>query len=171
MKTTLSILLMLVLAAALTTTASSQLKSQSRADESASTSLVHQGGAGTWGGGLNSFFGLLDPDRFMMRHSFSYNFMSAGGEGLSLASYTNSMFYRISDPLDVRFDVTLQGSPFGPTAGATRNDLNRIYLSRAELNFRPWDNVFFQVEYRQLPYAYYRSPFDPFSYRNPWGDR
>jgi hypothetical protein len=83
------------------------------------------------------------------------------------------MFYRIADPLDVRVDVTLQGSPFGPTAGMNRNDLSGIYLSRAELNYRPWDNVFFQVEYRELPYsAYlYRNPFDPFYSGSPWGDR
>ena len=169
MKTTISILL--VLAAVLATSASAQLKSQMHADESASASMVRQS-PGTWGGGLSSFFGLLDPNRFMMRHSFALNYLSAGGTGLSMASYTNSMFYRIADPLDVRVDVTLQGSPFGPTAGMDRNDLSGIYLSRAELNYKPWDNVFMQFQYRQMPYSlYYGNPFDPFSYGHPWGDR
>jgi hypothetical protein len=168
MKTTLSILF---LAAVLSTTAFSQLKSQSRADESASTSMVRQG-SGTWGGGFSSFFGLLSPDRFMMRHTFGLSYMSAGGTGLSMASYTNSMFYRIADPLDVRVDVTLQGSPFGSTGGMNRNDLSGIYLSRAELNYRPWDNVFLQFQYREMPYSsYYRNPFDPFYDGTPWGDR
>jgi len=175
MKTTLSILSLLILAALTGAPASAQLKSQSHADESASASMVRQG-QGSWGGGFSSFFGLLSPDRFMMRHTFGLNYMSAGGTGLSMASYTNSMFYRIADPLDVRVDVTLQGSPFGPTAGMNRNDLSGIYLSRAELNYRPWDNVFFQVSYRELPYSayYYRNPFDPFDSfysGNPWGDR
>jgi hypothetical protein len=172
MKTTISILLSLTLAAVFSTTALSQLKSQSHADESVATSMVRPGGAGSWGGGFNSFFGLLSPDRFMMRHTFGLNYMSAGGSGLSMASYTNSMFYRIADPLDVRVDVTLQGSPFGPTAGMNRNDLSGIYLSRAEVNYRPWDNVFLQFQYREMPYSYYyRSAFDPFYYGNPWGDR
>ncbi len=164
-KTTLTALLAIILCA----TAQSQLKSQSPAEESASASLVRPGG---WSGaGLSSFFGLLDPDRFHMRHSLSYNYLSAGGTGLSLANYTNSMFYNIAEPLDVRFDVTLQGSPFGPTAGANRGDLNKIYLSRAELNYRPWENVFLQFQYRELPYSAFRNPFDPFYYGSPWGDR
>jgi len=71
----------------------------------------------------------------------------------------------------VRFDVTLQGSPFGPTAGAARGDLNRLYLSRAELNYRPTDNLFLQFQYRQLPYSVDRALFDPWYYSAPWGDR
>ena len=169
MKTTFSILVFLAVIPV--ATASAQLKSQAHQDESASAAMVRQA-PGTWGGGLSSFFGLIDPNRFMMRHSLAFNYMSAGGSGLSMASYTNSMFYRIADPLDVRVDVTLQGSPFGSTAGYERNDLSGIYLSRAELNYRPWDNVFMQFQYRQLPYSYYYGyPFDPYFRGNPWGDR
>jgi hypothetical protein len=146
-------------------------------EESASASLVRPGGGagsggpGTWGGGLSSFFGLLDPDRFLMRHTLSMNYMSAGGSGLSLASYTNSMFYRIADPLNVRVDVTLQGSPFGTPAGVDRNALNKVYLSRAELNYRPWENFYLQVQYREMPYSPYLNAFDPWYSGYPMGDR
>ena len=174
MKTTLSILL--VLAALLPATALSQLRSQTLADESASASLVRPAATSA---GFSSLFGLLSPDRFLMRHSLSMNYLSAGGQGLSIANYTNSMFYRIADPLDVRVDVTLEGSPFGPTAGMERQDMTRLYLSRAELNYRPWDNVFVQMSYREMPYGYFyspyglysRGPFDQSWYGNPWGDR
>lgn len=169
MKTAISILLLAV--AIFPPSAPAQLRSQSHADESVSSSMVRPSQGG-FGGGFNSFFGLLDPSRFAMRHSFGLNYMTSGGQGLSIANYTNSMFYRIADPLDVRLDVTLQGSPFGPTAGMDRNDLNKIYISRAEMNYRPWDNVFLQFQYREMPYSfYYRSPFDPFYYGSPWGDR
>lgn len=140
--------------------ADAQLRSGEPSERSAAASLVRPAGQGM-GGSISSFFGLLDPNRFLMRHSFSYSYLTAGGTGLSVASYTNSMFYRIADPLDVRFDVTLQGSPFGPTAGAGRDELSRISLSRAELNYRPWENVQMQVLYRELPWGYYRNPFDP----------
>ena len=163
--------LIAALAAVLSMPAAAQLKNQSSSDRSASASLVRPGGGGAWGGGLSSFFGLLDPDRFLMRHTLSYNYLSAGGNGLSVANYTNSMFYRIADPLNVRFDVTLQGSPFGPTGGADRGDLNRIYLSRAEMNYRPWENVYLQFQYRELPWSVYRNAFDPWYYGSPWGDR
>ncbi len=148
-------------------------------EQSAAASLVRPGGAGSagsngsgsWGGGLSSFFGLLDPDRFLMRHTLSMNYMSAGGSGLSLASYTNSMFYKIADPLNVRVDVTLQGSPFGTPAGVDRNALNKIYLSRAEMNYRPWENVYLQLQYREMPYSPYRNYFDPWYSTDPMGDR
>jgi hypothetical protein len=106
----------------------------------------------------------------MMRHTLAYNYMSAGGSGLSMASYTNSMFYKIADPLNVRFDVTLQGSPFGSTAGMDRNALNKIYISRAEMNYRPWENVYLQFQYREMPYSPYRNYFDPWYYGNTMGD-
>ena len=87
---------------------------------------------------------------------------------MSLASYTNSMFYKISDPLNVRFDVTLQGSPFGQTGSLNRSDLSGVYLSRAELNYQPWQNVALQIQYRQLPLSLYNRYNYP--YLSPmWG--
>jgi hypothetical protein len=128
-----------------------QFKSQAEQQPSASQSLVHPTTS------ISSFLGLLNPENFMMRHNFSFSYLSTGGTGLSLASYTNSMFYRISDPLNVRFDITLQGSPFGQYTSANQNDLSRLYLSRAELNYRPWENFSIKMQYNQLPVGYYGS--------------
>jgi len=97
--------------------------------------------------------------------------MSAGGTGLSVASYTNSMFYKIADPLEVRMDITLQGSPFGPTAGADRNNLSKLYVSRLQMNYQPWKDVFLQLQYRESPYFFNRDFTDPFTFGHPWGDR
>ncbi|MBI4810455.1 MAG: hypothetical protein HY800_03260 [Ignavibacteriales bacterium] len=108
---------------------------------------------------INSFFGLLNPNNFMMRHNISLSYMSFGGTGLSVASYTNSMFYKISDPLDVRFDVTLQGSPFGQSN--YQNTFSGLYLSRAQLNYKPWENFLIKFEYNHLPLNYY-------GLSNPW---
>ena len=91
-----------------------------------------------------------------MRHSASFNYVSSGGMGLSMATYTNSMFYKISDPLNVRFDLSLQGSPFGQYGAANQGDFSRLYLSRAEMNYQPWENVHLKLLYRELPYGYYR---------------
>jgi len=132
-----------------------QYKSQVEQQPSASQSLVHPTTS------ISSFLGLLNPENFMMRHNFSLSYLSSGGTGLSLASYTNSMFYRISDPLNLRFDITLQGSPFGQYGSARQNELSKVYLSRAELNYRPWENFFVKVQYHQLPLSYYG--FYPYS--------
>jgi hypothetical protein len=116
---------------------------------------------------LSSFFGLLNPDNIRMQHNFSMSYFSFAGTGMSLASYTNSLFYKISDPLNVRFDVTLQGSPFGQSA--YQNALTGVFLSRAELNYRPWENFLIKLEYNRLPYNYYGmyDPwYNPFYMRN-----
>ena len=120
-----------------------QFKSQVEQQTAASQSLVHPTG------GMNSFLGLLNLENFHMRHNFSYSYISFGGVEMSLASYTNSMFYKIADPLNVRFDLTLQGSPF--YSGQNYKPLNGLMLSRAELNYRPWENFFIKLEYNQLP--------------------
>ena len=129
---------------------SAQFKSQ-EGQPSASQSLVHPISS------ISSFLGFLNPDNFMMRHSFGLSYMTSGGQGLSLASYTNSMFYNIADQLNVRFDVTLQGSPFGQYGAAQQSDLSKLYLSNAELNYRPWQNFFVKVQYNQMPFGYWNT--------------
>lgn len=145
--------------------AAAQFKSQAENQQSVSQSLVHPGS------NINSFLGLLNPDNFMMRHSFDLSYISSGGYGLSLASYTNSIFYKIADPLNVRMDVTLQGSPFGNYSGYQQSDLNKIFLSNAELNYRPSENVFIKLQYNQVPYNryYYNDRFSPSSFM--YGDQ
>ncbi|MCU0405366.1 MAG: hypothetical protein MUE64_00085, partial [Ignavibacteriaceae bacterium] len=49
----------------------------------------------------NSLFGFLNSDDFIMRHSFSLNYSTFAGQGMSLTSYTNSMFYRLMNNLNV----------------------------------------------------------------------
>lgn len=141
-----------------------QLKSQqAEQQQSVSQSLVHPATS------INSFLGLLNPENFSMRHNFALTYLSAGGTGMSVASYTNSMFYKIADPLNVRFDVTLMGSPFGQYSSATQNDLTKLFVSRAELNYKPLENLFIKVQYSQMPYGIsgYGQPYSMF---NRWGD-
>jgi hypothetical protein len=133
-----------------------QLKSRAQEDLSASRSLIHPSG------GLSSFFGLLNSENFVMRHSVSMSYMTSGGQGISLADYTNSMFYKLADPLNLRFDVTLQGSPFGQTGGLNSSDFSGVFLSRAELNYHPSREFNVSFQYRRLPYGglgWYDSPF------------
>lgn len=159
MKRTTGAFLLLL---ALSVIAQGQFKSQVENPPSASQSLIHPMS------GISSFLGLLDPERFMMRHNFAFSYFSGGGEGMSLASYTNSMFYKISDPLNVRFDVTLQGSPFGASGGLAQSEANRLLISRAELNYRPLENMFIKVQYSQLPGNYFNG-FYPY-YPSYWGN-
>jgi hypothetical protein len=135
-------------------TALAQFKSDLDKEPSASESLVKPATS------FNSLLGLLNPENFRMRQNVSFSFLSSGGQGMSLASYTNSMFYKIADPLNVRFDLTLQGSPFGQAASPYQQALSGLFLSRAELNYRPWENVFIKLEYNHLP-GFYSRWYDP----------
>ncbi len=110
---------------------------------------------------MGSLLGFINPENFSMHHSFSVGYLSGGGTGLSMASYTNSMFYKIADPLNVRMDLTLQGSPFGAST-PYQSALNGVFLSRAELNYHPWQNFFISVQYNHRPgYGYYNGYYDP----------
>lgn len=141
-----------------------QLKSQETSHVSAAQSLIRPAPSLP---GLLSWF---NPDNFLMKHSLSFQYVSSGGRGLSLAMYTNSMFYRIADPLDVRFDLSLMGSPFGQYGTAQQSDFSNIFLSRAELNYRPFDNMLIRFQYQQIPFGAY-GWYAPYYYRStPFGD-
>lgn len=112
------------------------------------------------------FLGWFNPDKFHMRHSFDLSFATFGNQSLSLGTYTNSMSYEFADNLVARTDLSLSYSPYNnlPTLNGKKNDLSSVYLSRAQLDYKPWDNVLVQVQYRSVPYgSYYYSPF-----YNPW---
>ncbi|TAK53248.1 MAG: hypothetical protein EPO24_14655 [Bacteroidetes bacterium] len=157
----------IVITVLLLVTMSGYAQFKSNADPSVSQSLVHPSGS------INSFLGFLNPDNFLMRHNVSLSYMSLGGSSLSLASYTNSMFYKISDPLNMRVDLTLQGSPFGSSNLMTTDNLNKVFISRAELNYKPSDNFYLQLQYRELPMNYWGAyPYSAYSPYSPfWGDR
>ncbi len=111
-------------------------------------------------------FSWFNPANFHMRQSFDLSYQTFGGQGMSLGTYTNSMTYDFSNKLNARADISLSYSPYNTfsTFGGKSNDLSKIYLSRAEVNYKPWENVLFRVQYQQIPYGgYYNSPF-----YSPW---
>jgi hypothetical protein len=140
--------------------AEAQLKSQLEQEPPVSDAITRQPEPAL-------FFGWFDPSKFSMQHSLSMSYQTMGGQGMSLGMYTNSMMYQLSNNLNARADVSLMYSPYNSlsTSGSKRNDLSSIFLSRAELNYRPWENVLLRVEYRRIPWgsSYYDSPF-----YNPW---
>jgi hypothetical protein len=117
-------------------------------------------------GSPSLYLGFFDPEKFHMQHSLSMSYMTFGGQGMSLGTYTNSMTYAFSDNLNARADVSMMYSPnsqLGGFSGKTKSDFSSLFLSRAEVNYRPWENVHFQVQFRQIPYTSLYSPFaNPF---------
>jgi hypothetical protein len=146
----------LLLCAAVDTRA--QFKGQVERESQSSGGVITQPGS--------FMFGWFDPERFSMHHSVGMSYVTSGGQGMSLGTYTNSMMYRFTDNFNVQTDVSMSYSPFNSFStfgGRGGKDFSGIYLSRAQLNYKPWENVSVQLQYQQIPYGYFHSPF-----AGPW---
>ena len=118
----------------------------------------------------NAIFGFLNSDDFIMRHSFSLNYATSGGQGMSLTSYTNSMFYRLMNNLNVQLDVSVMYSPYSTMGEQFQKDISGVYISNAAINYHPWDNFSVHLQYRSMPFGYgYYHPF--YGYGNPFNFR
>lgn len=107
----------------------------------------------------NTILGLFNPENFTMRHSYTMSYSSFGGYGIALGIYTNSMSYKFSDNLNASADISLIHSPFSSFNKGVTDKLTGIYLTKAELNYKPYDNFIIQLRYEQLPYNYFYNPF------------
>ncbi|CAN5521409.1 hypothetical protein BH10BAC5_BH10BAC5_23030 [soil metagenome] len=123
----------------------------------------------------NLILGIFNPKNFSMHHSFGLSMMNSSSGNVSLATYTNSMNYKISDKLNISADVSMQYSPYASSslgkAYSTdlQNSLSGIYLSRASLDYKISDNSSVRVEFRNLngySQDYFNNgSFNPFLYR------
>jgi hypothetical protein len=143
-------------------TASAQFKTKPESTPAVTESMIRSDDSGL-------LFGWIDPGRLTFHNSYSLSYTTSGGKGFSLGTLTSSVGYQISDPLSVQFDVSLLHSPFGNTGGNFANSISGIYLTRAELNYRPSKNTLLQVQFRQLPTLYWLNDFDRYGFGS-WVD-
>jgi len=115
----------------------------------------------------NMLFGFLNSNDFIMRHSFSMSYSSFAGQGVSLTTYTNSMFYRLMSNMNVQLDVSVMYSPYSTFGDQFQKDISGIYISNAALNYHPWEDFSVHLQYRSMPFGYgYYHPF--YGYGNPF---
>lgn len=117
-----------------------------------------------------SLFGFLNSDNFQMKHSYNLSYSSFGNQGLALGMYTNSMVLKLSNSMDVQVDASIIHSPYSTFGKDFQNRLNGVYITRAAFNYKPWDDVFISIQYRNLPMAYHYSDYGFYSNRfsNPF---
>lgn len=106
-----------------------------------------------------ALFGFLNSDNFVMHHSIGVSYSTIGGYGTSLATYTNSMFYKFSDKMNVQLDASFVTSPYSSFGKDFQNSLQGIYISKAAFNYKPWTDFSISIQYRNMP-NYYYSPFN-----------
>lgn len=111
--------------------------------------------------------GFINPQKFNMNHSISMSFNSFGGQSVALGVYTNNMSYAFSENLFIEADVSLVTSPYSSFGTEHSKSLNGIYLSRAELNYRPSENMSILIQYNGGPFNYY----SPYNYYSPFSRR
>jgi len=109
--------------------------------------------------------GLFSPDRFHMSHSYGVTFFSGGGQSGSVGLYTNTMDFRLSDPLSLRINTGILHRPFGGPKNAP-DDAQLVH--GAELIYKPTKNFQMNVGYSSTPfYGGYRPYESPFTRRGP----
>ena len=136
-----------------------QFKDQLSDEPSVQSSLIRSENS-------NFLLGFFNPANFSMRQSVSMSYTTFGNQGLALGMYTNSMSYKISNPLTLSADVSILNSPYSSLGSKFSQGLNGIYLTRADLNYHPTDNFQVDLQFNQNPlYRYY----NPYYYYNPWG--
>ncbi len=133
-----------------------QFKDESNNNPDIKSSILNHSGSS----GL--LFGFFNPENFQMHHTFDISYSASGSSGLALSTYTNSMFYKFNDKLNIKADISVVNSPYNTFGSQFSKQLNGIYLSRAQLNFMPSKNMRISVEYSHLPY--YNSYYSPYSY-------
>ncbi len=109
---------------------------------------------------LGLFGNLFSPDRFHMSHSYGVTFYSGGGQSGSIGLYTNTMDFRLSNPLFLRVNTGVLHRPFGGPRNAPDN---AQLVHGAELIYKPTKNFQLNVGYSSTPlyggYRPYESPF------------
>jgi hypothetical protein len=157
------LLVLSVMILVITSLSYAQFKDELSNSPSVDNSLVSPDNSG----GL--LFGIFNPANFSMRQSLSMSYMTIGNQGLALGMYTNSLSYRISNPLTISADVSLLNSPYSSLGSKFSQSLNGIYLTRADLNYHPSNNFQIDLQFYQNPLARYYSPYYSPYYYNPWG--
>jgi hypothetical protein len=106
--------------------------------------------------------GFLNPNNFSMHHSFNLSYSAFGNNGVALGIYTNSMLYKLADNLNVSADISLINSPYNSFGKDFTSQINGLYLTKASLNYKPWENFTINVQYNRNPLGYY-NPYFGFS--------
>lgn len=108
----------------------------------------------------------LNPNNFKMNHSVGMSYSTMGGNGVALSTYTNSMALRLTENLNIEVDASLVASPYSSFGQEHQKEINGIYLTRAQLNYKISENSNLMIQYRSpAPGMYYNSYYNssPFS--------
>ncbi len=117
---------------------------------------------------------LFNPERFKMSQAYSV-FYSSGRFGGVKGLYENTINYKVSDKVEMRFNFAYLFQPgfINPRGRPSSNFNNGVFLPNFDLKYQPSQNTFIRFSYStyspQLMYSpyYYNSYYNP-RYYNDW---
>jgi hypothetical protein len=116
-----------------------------------------------------SILGLVGVEDFQMHHSFGLSYSMFAGNGISLGTYTNSMFLKFNDRLNLMADISIVNSPYNSLGKDFSKQINGVYIDRLQMNYKISDGMSLMVQYSNSPYNYY-SNYSMGGYSSFWGD-
>lgn len=114
----------------------------------------------------NFLFGLIDPSKITMSHSYSMSYSTSTYGNLALSDYVNTIGYSISDRMQLQVQTGIRYSPFSSFGKDFENSISGIYLKGASFQYQISDDSKFEFRYEQLPYNSY---YDPFRFGGGYG--
>ena len=88
-------------------------------------------------------------------YSYTFKNLHFFGEAAFTAGFNKAFINGLIISASSRVDLSLQNSPYSTFDYRLQNQFSKAYLSRAEINYRPWENTVIRLQYRELPYSYY----------------
>jgi hypothetical protein len=101
------------------------------------------------------------------------SYSAFGSNGMALGVYTNQIAYNFNDKLNIQIETSLVNTPYNSLGQSFTNSINGIYLNKAQINYRPTEDMSFSLRFSNSPFGYYNrysnygygySPFSNFWY-------
>jgi hypothetical protein len=95
-------------------------------------------------------FSLLDPSRLKMNQSYTFSFFSSGKQSGTFGLYTNTLEYRISQPLLVRVGLAYLHQPLSMFNRGSQS-LNGVLLPNFQLFYQPSKSFQLRIDVSSMP--------------------
>lgn len=95
-------------------------------------------------------FSLLDPSRLKMSQSYTFSFFSSGKQSGTFGLYTNTLEYRISQPLLVRVGLAYLHQPLSVFNRGSQS-LNGVLLPNFQLFYQPSKSFQLRIDVSSMP--------------------
>lgn len=89
---------------------------------------------------------------FNMRHNYSFSYSTFGKNAFAIQSYTNTISFNLSDNIAFEMDASIINSPYSTFGKNFSNNINGLYITRAQLNYRISENSSFQFQFNNNPF-------------------